>query len=82
MIDAKEAAKRAADYMRELLPTVQHPMLEEVEQDGRVWLITLSFLIKMQTHPLFPSGWQKEYKQFAVDATSGRVRSMKIRNVK
>jgi len=89
-ITAQQAAKNAAQYFNELIPNMPQLQLEEVElvkgKDGKdEWLLTLSFASP------YASGLnllaranakdQKEYKEFRVNAYSGEVISMKIRNV-
>ncbi|GMU22665.1 MAG: hypothetical protein AMXMBFR13_27500 [Phycisphaerae bacterium] len=77
-ISAKDATNRAASYAVDLLGNIHSVRLEEVElsEDGREWLITLSYFAN--TPYVFG---QKEYKIFRVDAHSGEVKSMKIREV-
>jgi hypothetical protein len=78
----RDAAAYAAHYLSELVsinPT-NPPSVEEVElsEDGKYWLITLSY---SPLHPtlgmLMSSG--REYKVFEVDAFTSEVKSMKIR---
>ena len=75
MIDVKDASLIAQDYFRDLL-------LEEVEftSDDRYWLITLSFNTN-KFGDLGGAGTRK-YKQFEIDAKSGVIKSMKIREIK
>ena len=83
MIDAKQAAEKAAEYLRSLVPVSSIPVIEEIERsdDGQFWLVTLSYQPPMQTG-LYLAPHMKEYKLFKVDANAGDVRSMKIRAVK
>lgn len=86
MLDVKEAALRASEYFAGLFADqgVSNVQLEEVEltDDGQYWLITLSY-------PLIPSSMalpvnivsKRNYKVFKIDAKTGEVKSMKIRNV-
>jgi hypothetical protein len=85
MIPVKEAVKRAMVFLAELQEAnpPEDVTIEEVElsNDGLFWLITISF---------FPSGSSiaaltgkkpfKQYKIFRVDAESGEVISMKMRD--
>lgn len=85
MIPVKEAVKRAIIFLGELQESnpPEDITIEEVElsDDGLFWLITISF---------FPSGSSiaaitgqktyKKYKIFRVDAASGEVISMKMRD--
>ena len=84
-IDAREAAKAAAEYFRELYPNVIAFSLEEVEmsQDGLFWSITLSFEIPSKPnnpmHMFQPP--KTKFKVFKVDAKTGKVVAMKIRRL-
>lgn len=73
-IDAKAAAQRARAYLIAVLPGVDGIRLEEIEMttDDQCWLITLSF-------DVFPE--PKQYKVFKVNAKTGDVVSMKIREM-
>jgi hypothetical protein len=85
MITVKEAVKRAMLFLGELQESnpPEDVTIEEVElsNDGLFWLITISF---------FPAGSSiaaitgrkpvKKYKVFRVDAESGEVISMKMRD--
>lgn len=47
MLDAPAAARKAADYLKALIPQAENILLEEVEREengSALWLITLSFL--------------------------------------
>jgi hypothetical protein len=85
MLDVKEAAQRASEYFAGLYSEqkISNVQLEEVEisDDGKYWLITLSY-------PVFPNELapiqflgKRKYKQFTIDAETGQVKSMKMRNV-
>jgi hypothetical protein len=86
-IDARAAAQAAAAYFRELYPIATASSLEEVElsEDGKRWLITLSFEMSAADGPagiiapFLPP--KTKFKVFAVDAKSGKVVSMKIRKL-
>ncbi len=84
MLDVKEAAKRASEYFAALYPpqSVSNVQLEEVElsDDGQYWLITLGYPLS-GLDALMGSGGRKEYKQFKIDASTGDVKSMKIRKI-
>jgi len=79
-LSAKDAAARAAAYLVEILGDVREVTLEETElsEDDRYWFITLRY-----TRPEHPSpfGPLYEHKVLKVNATSGQVRSMKMRTV-
>jgi len=78
-IDAQQAAKLAADYLRTMVPQADDLLLEEVERQTesgeKRWLITLSCLLN-PTGSATP-GFQS--KTFAIGAETGEVLSMKIK---
>ncbi len=85
IITAKEAAQAAFEYLTKLLTpgTIEKPILEEVEltDDEKHWLITLSYK-QREGDPLAPDFVNPpvpKLKLFKVDASSGKVVSMKIR---
>ncbi len=84
MIAVNEAAAKAVEFARAVLDNTRASQLrlEEVEVatvDGSdLWVITLS---RPQINAFeFPSQ-RREYKTFTVDGQSGKVLSMKIREV-
>jgi hypothetical protein len=93
MLTVKEAVQAAEKWVRDLYPKkdIQHLRLEEVERsdDERYWLITLGWvepavreptsLGAMFTHDL--RTLPRVYKTLEIDAESGTVKSMKIREV-
>lgn len=83
MITAKQAASQATTYLAELVNLMSQPQIEEVElsNDRLTWYITLSYLAQ-ENQPYAFLGHAKSYKVFTIDAESGEVRSMKIRDVK
>lgn len=92
MLSVKDAVQAAEQWVRELYPKreLRHLRLEEVElsADDRFWFITLGWLEPaVREHPL-ASVLNREvnvlprvYKTVKVDAESGAVVSMKIREV-
>lgn len=84
MLDVKEAARRASEYFAGLYsdPRINDVQLEEVEisEDGKYWLITLSYPVPPNIAALNLS-YKRKYKVFTIDAETGQVKSMKIRNV-
>jgi flagellar basal body P-ring protein FlgI len=78
MIDAKQAAKTAADYLTQIVGTVHNVRIEEVElsQNELEWTITLSY----SEDPYSFGG--KQYKVFRINTNDGKVMSMKIRPLK
>lgn len=83
MITAKDAASKAAKYLAELVNLMSQPQIEEVElSDNRQnWFITLSY-VSQENQPYMLLGHSKNYKIFTIDAESGEVLAMKIRDVK
>jgi hypothetical protein len=91
MIDVKQAAQSASEFVGELFPanTVSDVRLEEVElsEDGSHWLITLSFpppasLSRGSSGPFgVSSPAPRQYKIFKIKADTGEVQSMKIREL-
>ncbi len=93
MISIKEAAQRAAEFCQQLFPDAQDVLLEEVERDehDKFWLITVSYLAAAAKRAgiatpgttmeqLFPR-FERRYKSLKVDAQTGEVVSMKIREL-
>ena len=83
MIDVKQAAQSASGFFWELYRDegTTDVRLEEVElvEDGKFWLITLSFQ-PLPTINLLQKQ-SRQYKTFKVDAQTGQVLSMKIREL-
>ena len=71
MLDVKEADQG-----------ISNVQLEEVEltEDGRYWLITLSYPVPRELASL-NFNFKRKYKVFTIDALTGEVKSMKIRKV-
>ena len=84
-MDVKEAIEKAIEYFKKFYPNVEKVQLEEVEitDDDKYWNIVLSYE-NMETTPLsyLQIGQQRTFKVFKIDANTGKVRSMKIRNLK
>lgn len=93
MVDIREAAQAAEAFAREALDgELVGLRLEEVElsEDERTWRITLGWvdpLVLKDTAKVMAgilTGFRnlpRVYKLFMVDADTGRVRAMKIREV-
>jgi hypothetical protein len=90
MIDVKQAVQAAESYARALFPEseLRHLRLEEVDrsEDGNRWHITLGWVEPAVSGSgiVFSAGAQKlprVYKLFEIDAETGEVTSMKIRDV-
>jgi hypothetical protein len=90
MIDVKEAARIAAEYFAGLYDasTYSDLQLEEVAltDDEKYWLITLSYGYGEPTEVSkllnLPGGRPRKFKQFKLDAETGKVQSMTIRELK
>jgi len=94
MIPIKEAAQRAADFCEQSYPDAQDFLLEEVErEEDKFWLITISFLIQAtkrgggtasgmaaSMEHMF-ARFERRYKSLKIDAQTGEVISMKIREL-
>jgi hypothetical protein len=85
MIDVKEATDKAKEHLASFFPDAENVQLEEVEltDDKAHWLITLSY--EGVSHSVASSllvGKSVRYKIFKLDAKSGEVLSMKIRDIK
>ena len=90
MVDVKQAVKSAESFARELFDDadLRQLRLEEVElsKDGRCWNVTLGWAepAVMQPTLVLNGSVQRPprvYKLFEVDAESGKVNAMKIREV-
>ena len=83
IINAKEAARKAEDYLCNLMPEISilEVKLEEVERKGKFWMITLSYPFQSSLIPSSLIPGKKEYKVFKVDGETGEVVSMKIHTV-
>jgi hypothetical protein len=81
MIDVKQAVDIASRYLISLFAdkAPSNVQLEEVElsEDEKYWFITLSF---MEMLPFLVNP-RKSYKLFKINADTGQVQSMKIREV-
>lgn len=86
MIDVKEAVKATTEYFADFYAdqSFSNILLEEVEynEDEKAWSITLGYSIPNPASVLgvnLPD--YRRYKVFRIDAATGDVLSMKIRNV-
>jgi hypothetical protein len=85
MIDATEASNKAKTYLNSFFPDAEKVQLEEVEltDDKTHWLITLSFEgVSNSVASSLLVGKSLRYKIFKLEAESGEVLSMKIRDIK
>ena len=85
MIDVKEATEKAEAYLRAFFPNADRIQLEEIELTEKkdFWLITLSYEgVSNSVASSLLVGKSVRYKLFKLDAESGEVLSMKIRDIK
>jgi hypothetical protein len=94
MIGVRDAVERAIAHLREMqelageqVSGLEVEEVEEVEKssDDRQWSITLSYLRKPSSLSQMIGGSslpkERVYKDFNVDAETGEVRSMRIRQI-
>ena len=85
MIDVKEATDKAKAHLVSFFSEAEQVQLEEVElsEDKAHWFITLSYEgISSSVASSMLVGKSLLYKIFKLDAETGEVLSMKIRNIK
>jgi len=85
MIKVKEATDKAKEHLVSFFPDAEQVQLEEVELSGDKthWLITLSYEgVSASVASSMLVGKSVLYKIFKLDAESGEVLSMKIRDIK
>ena len=85
MINVREATDKAREHLVSFFPDAEKVQLEEVEltDDKAYWFITLSY--EGISHSVASSllvGKSVRYKLFKIDAETGEVISMKIRDIK
>jgi hypothetical protein len=81
----KDATAKARDYLQSFFPDAEKVQLEEVEltEDKAHWFITLSYEgVSNSVASSLLVGKSVRYKIFKLDAESGDVISMKIRDIK
>jgi hypothetical protein len=93
MVDVRSAVGAAQQYFISLQDKIgfgtEDLRLEEAElsEDKKHWFITLGFIrpVDKTINPvadlLAIRNYEREYKVFKIDATTGEVQSMKIREV-
>jgi len=85
MIDVTEATNKAKTHLASFFPDAEKVQLEEVEltDDKTHWLITLSYEgVANSVASSLLVGKSLRYKIFKLEAESGEVISMKIRDIK
>jgi len=82
----QEISQKALEYLKGFYPDANKPQLEEVEitDDNQYWFITLSYESSdLPENPfVFTLGRTRKFKIFKIDAKTGEVKSMKIREFK
>jgi len=86
MLTINDLVETAAKYLKSFFPDSDSIQLEEIEltDDNKYWFVTLSYEgsdIPTSTN-LWLANRSRKYKIFKIDAKSGEVRSMKIRDMK
>ena len=85
IMEVNEVAQKAFEYLKSFYPDADKAQLEEAEitDDNKFWLITLSYESKdIPAGPfLFSTGKTRKLKIFKINASTGEVRSMKIRDL-
>ena len=85
MISVKQATDNSVNFLKTIDSSVEDILVEEVEFDtiNQEWLITLSF-----SHLIVPTrnlssvfNEKTKYKIFRIDSLTGKVLSMKIRQL-
>jgi len=85
MINVKEATDKAKEYLVNFYPEAENVLLEEVEltEDKTYWMVTLSFEgITSSVASSLLVGKSVLYKIFRIEAETGEVISMRIRDIK
>lgn len=85
IITAKDAVLAAGRYFAEITGissgvTVDEVELQETEARGKYWMVTLGYVDTSGPIP-FSLERKKVYKALKVDARTGKVLSMKIRDI-
>lgn len=87
-IDVRRAVSAAKKYLQSLQSILEYKIqdlrLEEVEfsEDRKYWLITLGFIANTTgEEESFFSKKERDYKVFKVNAETGKVEAMKIREL-
>ena len=85
MINVQDATQKAREHLLEFFPDADEVQLEEVEltPDKAYWLVTLSYAgVSNSVASSLLVGKSLRYKIFKLDAESGDVISMKVRDFK
>ena len=84
MINAKEAANSAIEYLKSFYTGAKKVMLEEVElsEEKKIWSITISFENIETGDNSHTTINPRIYKIFRIDTTTGLVTAMKSKDYK
>jgi hypothetical protein len=88
MLSAKQAVAAAAAYMREIYGSPEGLLVEEIELDGNLWIVTMGFWLELPQRnllnglsPLDARRVRRVYKELRLGADNGEVISMRIREL-
>lgn len=96
LVDVRSAVGAARNYLQQVTDLLLDPVQEikglrleetELSEDKQYWLITLGFDRPVDAHrdPLQSIGvsrkYEREYRIFKIDAQTGEVQAMKIREL-
>lgn len=82
ILNVKEAVKKAVDYFTDFYQSqFGNVLVEEIEQDGNDWLITLGYDTPGDIRSALAGKPLRHFKLFRINGTTGEVKSTKIREV-
>lgn len=88
MLSAKEAVAAATMYMRQIYGSLEGLLVEEIELEGNLWVVTMGFWLELPPQrtlnalaPLEARRVRRVYKEIRLGADNGDVISMKIREL-
>ena len=81
MINSKKAVDTSAMFMKDVMPNVENPLLEEIElsDDGHFWVITYSFDDPIPLGTEVVTVKPRKFKSIKINNDTGEVIAMKIR---
>lgn len=89
MLSPTQAAEAASTHLKELFPSAENILLEELElsDDDAYWLVTLSYLDSQRREAaaiapamdMLGAGGKREYKLVKINANTGEVRALRTR---
>lgn len=85
MLTAKEAVRVATAYMKDMYGDIEGLLLEEIELDGNLWVVTMGFWLALPRAQglavLEARRVRRVYKEIRLGTDNGQVVSMKIREL-